>query len=87
VIAACRVELARVRDHLEEQGVSVDVVYSLDAIERGLTRLERLLPDGRGRQHGPRPRAACSSSWAAAWSASAASASSWPTTCASWRAR
>jgi site-specific recombinase len=48
VIAACRVELARVRDHLEEQGVSVDVVYSLDAIERGLTRLERLLPMAAG---------------------------------------
>ncbi|MBP6628453.1 MAG: gliding motility protein [Kofleriaceae bacterium] len=44
LVAACRVELARIRGHLEDQGVSVDVVYSIDAIDRGLTRIQRLLP-------------------------------------------
>jgi site-specific recombinase len=43
-IDACRGELDRIRGDLEEHGVSVDVVYSIDAIERGLRRIERLLP-------------------------------------------
>jgi site-specific recombinase len=44
LIAASRAHLDHVRDALEDRGVSIDVVYSLDAIERGLARLELLLP-------------------------------------------
>jgi site-specific recombinase len=44
LIDASRVHLERVRHHLEETGVSIEVVYSLDAIEKGLARLELLLP-------------------------------------------
>src|SRR5262245_19056350 len=44
LLVGCRDELARIHGQLEEHGVSVDVVYSLDAIDRGLLRIERLLP-------------------------------------------
>lgn len=44
LIAASRDHLARVRTALEDHGVSIEVVYSIDAIERGLARLELLLP-------------------------------------------
>jgi site-specific recombinase len=44
VITAARQDLNRVREALEDRGVSIDVVYSLDSIEQGLTRIELLLP-------------------------------------------
>lgn len=44
VIAACRAEVARIHDQLEEVGVSVEVVYTLDTISRALDRLECLAP-------------------------------------------
>lgn len=44
LLAECRAELERIRVRLEDSGVSVDVVYSLDAIDRNLARIERLLP-------------------------------------------
>src|SRR6185503_16330540 len=44
LIAACREHLARVHAALEEHGVSIEVVYAIDSIERGLARLELLLP-------------------------------------------
>ncbi len=44
LIDASRRHLELVKHALEERGVSIDVVYSLDAIERGLARLELLLP-------------------------------------------
>ncbi|HLL21125.1 MAG TPA: hypothetical protein VK427_03290 [Kofleriaceae bacterium] len=44
LIEAARKHLDLVREHLEERGVSIEVVYSLDAIERGLSRIELLLP-------------------------------------------
>jgi site-specific recombinase len=44
LIAGARRHIEQIRVALEEHGVSVDVVYSLDAIERGLARLELLLP-------------------------------------------
>jgi len=44
LIAASREHLDRVHKALEDSGVSIDVVYSIDAIERGLARLEILLP-------------------------------------------
>jgi len=44
LIAASRVHLEHVRTALEDRGVSINVVYSIDAIERGLARLELLLP-------------------------------------------
>jgi site-specific recombinase len=44
LIAASREHLERVHQALEDSGVSIDVVYSIDAIERGLARLEILLP-------------------------------------------
>ncbi|HEX7837939.1 MAG TPA: hypothetical protein VF469_10780 [Kofleriaceae bacterium] len=44
LIAASREHLEHVRTALEDRGVSIDVVYSIDAIERGLARLELLLP-------------------------------------------
>ncbi len=43
VMAACREEIASVYRHLEETGISVDVVYELEAIERSLGRLDALL--------------------------------------------
>ena len=44
LIAESRDHLEHVRTALEDRGVSIDVVYSIDAIERGLARLELLLP-------------------------------------------
>lgn len=44
LIAAARAHLALVRQALESHGVSIEVVYALDAIERGLERIELLLP-------------------------------------------
>ncbi len=44
LIEAARTHLDQVRAALEDRGVSIDVVYSLDAIERGLSRIELLLP-------------------------------------------
>ena len=44
LIAASRDHLEHVRNALEDHGVSIDVVYSIDSIERGLSRLELLLP-------------------------------------------
>jgi len=50
LIDASRVHLDHVRHALEDHGVSLDVVYALDSIERGLGRIEILLPfvDGAG---------------------------------------
>ncbi|HEY0715118.1 MAG TPA: hypothetical protein VGF45_20730, partial [Polyangia bacterium] len=42
-IAGCRSELRAVLTRLETAGVSLDVVYSLEVIERALTRLEHLI--------------------------------------------
>ncbi len=53
LIAGCRRELGRAHDVLEHHGVSVDVVYTLDAIERELVRIERLLPLATGRGLAP----------------------------------
>lgn len=39
----CREACQSVLDHLEQKGVSVDVVYRLELIERSLTRIEMLL--------------------------------------------
>jgi len=44
LIEAARKHLDVVREALEDRGVSIDVVYSLDSIERGLSRIELLLP-------------------------------------------
>ncbi len=44
LIEACRRHLDQVRIALEDSGVSIDVVYSLDSIDRGLNRIELLLP-------------------------------------------
>jgi site-specific recombinase len=44
LIEASREHLAHVKQALEDTGVSIDVVYSLDSIERGLNRIELLLP-------------------------------------------
>ncbi|HSR95800.1 MAG TPA: hypothetical protein VLM79_01965, partial [Kofleriaceae bacterium] len=44
LIAACREHLALVHGALEDHGVSIEVVYAIDSIERGLARLELLLP-------------------------------------------
>jgi site-specific recombinase len=44
LIEAARRHLTQVHHALEQHGVSIDVVYSLDAIERGLARIELLLP-------------------------------------------
>ena len=44
LIEASRRHLEQVKVALEDHGVSIDVVYSLDAIERGLLRIELLLP-------------------------------------------
>ncbi len=41
--AACREQVAFVVQHLEDTGVSVDVVYRLELIERNLTRMDLLL--------------------------------------------
>ncbi len=44
IIEAARRHLDQVRVALEDRGVSIDVVYSLDSIDRGLNRIELLLP-------------------------------------------
>jgi site-specific recombinase len=44
LIIATRAQLKVIHAALEDHGVSVDVVYRLDAIERGIARLELLLP-------------------------------------------
>ena len=44
LIEASRRHLDQVRVALEDRGVNIDVVYSLDSIDRGLNRLEILLP-------------------------------------------
>ncbi|HEY5934952.1 MAG TPA: hypothetical protein VIU61_09965 [Kofleriaceae bacterium] len=44
LIEASRQHLDRVKHALEERGVSIDVVYSIDTIEKGLARIELLLP-------------------------------------------
>jgi site-specific recombinase len=44
VIAACRAQLDVVHEHMEDRGVSVDVVYCVDAIRRMLARIELMLP-------------------------------------------
>jgi site-specific recombinase len=44
LIDEARRYLERVKHALEETGVSIDVVYRLDSIERGLSRIEILLP-------------------------------------------
>ncbi|MBA3817667.1 MAG: gliding motility protein [Deltaproteobacteria bacterium] len=44
LIAAARQHLEQVKTSLEDHGVSIDVVYALDSIERGLGRIELLLP-------------------------------------------
>lgn len=44
VVAECRAAADEVLRQLEHTGVSVDVVYCVDAIRRGLDRVEALLP-------------------------------------------
>jgi len=44
LIEASRHHLENVRAALEDRGVSIEVVYQLDAIEKGLARLQLLLP-------------------------------------------
>jgi site-specific recombinase len=44
LIAASREHLEHVRNTLEDHGVSIEVVYAIDSIERGLARIELLLP-------------------------------------------
>jgi site-specific recombinase len=44
LIEASKRHLDQVKVALEERGVSIDVVYALDSIERGLHRIELLLP-------------------------------------------
>ena len=51
LIELSRRHLDRVRVALEEHGVSIDVVYALDSIERGLARIELLLPFVDGTDH------------------------------------
>ncbi len=41
-IAACREELAEIERQTESEGISVDIVFSLDVLDRCLTRLELL---------------------------------------------
>jgi site-specific recombinase len=43
-IIACRVDLKFIHESLEQSGVSVDVVYRIEVIERSLERLALLLP-------------------------------------------
>jgi len=53
LIAASREHLEHVRQALEDHGVSIEVVYSIDSIERGLASLELLLPFVAPEQDGP----------------------------------
>jgi len=48
LIGPCRSELDRLHAQLEDVGVSVEVVYTLDAIGRSLNRIESLLPVAAG---------------------------------------
>lgn len=41
--ADCRARLAVVREHIERQGVSVDIVYGIDIIERSFQQLEPMI--------------------------------------------
>jgi site-specific recombinase len=52
IILECRQQLEVIHDRLETTGVSVDVVYCIDAIRRMLRRIERMVPlvEGRGNQ-------------------------------------
>lgn len=43
VVADCRKELIAITEHLERTGVSVDVVFSMDVIERGIARMESIV--------------------------------------------
>lgn len=51
LIEQSRRHLEQVKASLEDHGVSIDVVYSLDSIERGLARIELLLPFVDGSDH------------------------------------
>lgn len=44
LLTACRAHIEHIHVALEDSGVSVDLVYSLDTIERGLRRIEALWP-------------------------------------------
>lgn len=53
-IADCREELAEIERQIQDEGVSIDIVFSLDVVDRCLTRLELLgeillTPPGRER--------------------------------------
>jgi site-specific recombinase len=53
--AACREEMSEVARRLESEGVSVDIVYALEVIDRGLTRMDLMVaimesPPGRARR-------------------------------------
>lgn len=53
-IADCRAELAEIERQIQDEGVSIDIVFSLDVLDRCLTRLELLgeillTPPGRER--------------------------------------
>ncbi|WP_395139231.1 site-specific recombinase [Schlegelella aquatica] len=43
VLDACRRDAATVRDHLEEHGISVDIVFATQQLQARLDRIERLL--------------------------------------------
>lgn len=43
LVAECRVAASEVQAHLEDAGVSIDVVYRLELIERSLRRIELLI--------------------------------------------
>jgi site-specific recombinase len=42
-VAGCREEMRAVLAHLEQKGISVDIVYGLEGIERALARQERVV--------------------------------------------
>jgi len=41
--AECRAEMAAIREHLEARGVNVDIVFGLEVLDRGLTRMDLML--------------------------------------------
>ena len=51
LIEESRRHLEQVKTSLEDHGVSIEVVYSLDSVERGLSRVELLLPFVDGPDH------------------------------------
>ena len=51
LIEESRRHLEQVKTSLEDHGVSIEVVYSLDSVERGLSRVELLLPFVDGSDH------------------------------------